>query len=703
MTDAVNLSPQDEKQIVDEFHDLYDTYYRQEVGELAEKYPDKTTLVIDWKDTLWRQDPDLADDFLSHPSTFRPLAEEALRNYPLPIDVKLEQATVALTNVDEQSTFEVGEYRKEQINNLVQVKGQVAQTTSVNPRLQEAHFECQRCGTPTIIPQQPGEFQEPHECNGCERQGPFTLRVEQSELEDYQLIRLKLPPEKRSEDRQIDISLQGDLVSSASAGDRVRVNVDLDARLEDTDDSVLVYTGEATNLEVEKTDFEEIEIGADELKQIREIADGDPYEAIVQSMAPGVHGYEEVKLALGLQLFGGTKKQLKDGTEERGDWHCFLVGDPGTAKSTFLDFGDKMAPRSVYTDGTGSSAAGLTASAVRDDFGGESWTIKAGSIVKAHKGMCFIDELDDMDEDDRKSMNTAMAKQEVPVSKAGISTSLPAETSILAAANPKYGRFDSYEPIPDQINIDPALLSRFDLIFTMTDDVVPDEDREIIRHKLKNAQAAQVDEANVDVDIEHDPGEPEIGPELFQKYVAHAKQEITPVYTDESWQYVESEFMDLRQANKDADIDPEDEPVPVTFRKLEAVTRLAESSARARLSPAIEMEDVERAMRLIRKSLSDVGIEADESSGDSPTYDADMVETGTSKTQQNRMTFVTKMMAELDERGKGGVTLDELCDVASGDEYKRDQLEYAIEKLKKQGEIYENERDDEGRKQYKKS
>jgi len=663
-------------------------YHAEDIAELAQKYPkEQSSLVVNFGD-LYAFDIDIADDVRTAPGQMRPYFETALTDYDLPADVSLEGASVRFGGVDtDDLAYDVGQYSKHEVGTLLGIRGQVNKATQKRMRLIEAAFECQRCGTVAHVPQDAGS-QEPHECQGCERQGPFRLLHKDSEFVDDQLIRLQLPPEKSNgrTDENIDVVLEGDLVKTVSPGDRVQVDAELDIVEKSDDEAIYDFAAQAENITIQETDFEDINITDADIEQIEDIADDAPYEAIVESIAPSLKGLKEEKLAIGLQLFGGTRKEYPDGSIERGDSHVLFVGDPGVGKSALLSYADQMAPRSVFTDGKGSTAAGLTASAVRDDFGdGGQWTIEGGSIVKAHKGIACIDELDDMDEEDRSSLHTALEKQEVPVSKVGITAELPARTKLLAAANPVHGRFDPYEPVSQQIGIRPALLSRFDLIFTLKDNVDREQDREIIQHKSDVAQVGQMIAADKDVDEGLlDDVEPTVGPELFRKYVAYATQNITPVISESAKQLLNNRFEDLRHINAKKNEDPEDDPVPVTLRKQEAILRLAEASARARLSESVDTEDVERALELVERSMRDVGL--DPETGE---FDTDIVETGTSKTQDQRKRLVLEMTAELEAETENGAPINEILEVCKSDDYDEDTILKEINKLATEGELYE--------------
>jgi replicative DNA helicase Mcm len=682
------MSTAGEMTLTDKLQLILRRYHKDEIGELATS--GQRSLPVDLQD-VYQYDHEICKDCLEKPDQMREYFEEALREYDLPADISLDNPRVRFTNVGDARKFDVGEYSvDEHLGEVIGIEGQVNKRSQKRPRIVTAQFECARCGTPITVPQDNGgtKRQDPHECPGCERQGPFHIMETQSEFVDDQQIRVQLPPEKAegSADTNIDISLEGDLVNSVEPGDRIRADSVLTLAEKEQNSKLFDYVARAEDVVVEESDFSDIEYSEEDVDRIHDIAADTPFADIIDSIAPAIQGLETPKLAIALQLFGGVEKELPDGSIQRGDSHVFLIGDPGTAKSELLSWAHRLAPRSVFSDGKGSSAAGITAAAVRDDFGDSEWTIEGGTIVKAHNGMACIDELDDMDPDDRSALHTALEKQEVPVSKAGITATLPAKTRLLAAGNPKHGRFDIYEPITDQINIKPTLMSRFDLIFTFTD--VPDreEDEEIINHKATTAEVGQKRAAGIDVAPEKEQQvAPEIEEDLLRKYIAYAQRNVSPVFDSDAKQLLIQEFNELRQANASQETDPEERPVPVTYRKMEGITRLSEASARIRLSNTITIDDVERALQLVEESMRDVGM--DPETGE---YDADVVETGTSHSQRERIKTAKNLVEELATQNMDGAPHDEVVETLTEELSIREKKAVStIETLRRKGELYE--------------
>jgi replicative DNA helicase Mcm len=295
--------------------------------------------------------------------------------------------------------------------------------------------------------------------------------------------------------------------------------------------------------------------------------------------------------------------------------------------------------------------------------------------------------------EDRSAMHEGLEQQQISVSKAGINATLKSRCSLLGAANPKYGRFDQYEPIGEQIDLEPALISRFDIIFTVTDQPDPDRDADLAEHIIQtnyagelNTQRTKVANSNFtqeEVDGVTEEVEPDIAPELLRKYVAYAKRTCYPTMTEEAKAAIRDFYVDLRAKGQG-----EDAPVPVTARKLEALVRLAEASARVRLSDYVEQEDAERVIEIVRTSLQDIGVDPE-----TGQFDADVIETGTSKTQRDRIKNLKQLIKDIEDDYEEGAPVEEVLERADEIGLDRSKAEDEIEKLRRKGEVYEPRQD----------
>ena len=330
--------------LTERFIQFYRNYYREEIGTLAQQYPnEKRSLYVDYDD-LFQFDRDLAEDFRTKPDQMREYAEEALRLYDLPADVSLGRAHVRIENLPESIDIRGIRVHDDHIGKLVSVKGIVRKATDVRPKVTEAAFECQRCGTMTYIPQSDGGFQEPHECQGCERQGPFRVNFDQSEFIDSQKLRIQESPEglRGGETPQsLDVDIVDDITGKVSPGDHVTcVGVLHIEQVEQGNEKSAIFDlyMDGVAIGIEDEEFEDMDITEADRREIIELSNRDDiYDAMVNSIAPAIYGYEEEKLAMILQLFSGVTKHLPDGSRIRGDLHMLLIGDPGTGKCQKFD------------------------------------------------------------------------------------------------------------------------------------------------------------------------------------------------------------------------------------------------------------------------------------------------------------------------------------------------------------------------------
>jgi replicative DNA helicase Mcm len=371
------------------------------------------------------------------------------------------------------------------------------------------------------------------------------------------------------------------------------------------------------------------------------------------------------------QLFSSPAIELPDGGKVRGDSHIIIMGEPATGKSEILQYVAKtLAPRGVYTSGKGTSAAGLTAAAIKDEFGEGGWSLEAGALVMADKGVACIDEFDKMEVKDRGAMHEAMEQQTVSIAKAGMLATFSARCSILAAANPKYGRFDEYKSISEQINLSPAILSRFDLIFFVRDELADTE--KVAKHVL-------------DTLIMPEKAKPEIMPDILRKYIAYARQHVFPVLTDEAREKIERFYVDMREKAKDA----EGVPIPLTARQLWAILRLARAASRVRLSNETTVEDAERAIKLVRLSLEQAGLDME-----TGVVDIDKIMVGVTKSQRDRLTHVLDIIRELEKEFNAPVMKSEIVERGLKEGISEREVENAIDRLKQDGQIYDPNRND---------
>ncbi|OBZ91148.1 DNA replication licensing factor mcm5 [Choanephora cucurbitarum] len=334
---------------------------------------------------------------------------------------------------------------------------------------------------------------------------------------------------------------------------------------------------------------------AEEEEFIRMSRQPDLYETFASSLAPSIFGNNDIKKAITCLLFGGSKKVLPDGMRLRGDISVLLLGDPGTAKSQLLKFTEKVAPIAVYTSGKGSSAAGLTASVIRDPSTRDFY-LEGGAMVLADGGVVCIDEFDKMRDEDRVAIHEAMEQQTISIAKAGITTILNSRTSVLAAANPVFGRYDDMKSAGENIDFQTTILSRFDMIFIVKDDHNENRDMSIARHVLNvhmNRQAQDAVMGEIDLD-------------KMKAYVNYCKAKCAPRLTPAAAEKLSAHFVAIRKEVKDNERDNEiRSTIPITIRQLEAIIRISESLAKMTLSPYATEHHVEEALRLFKFSTMD--------------------------------------------------------------------------------------------------
>ncbi|KAK9450358.1 MCM2/3/5 family-domain-containing protein [Limtongia smithiae] len=321
------------------------------------------------------------------------------------------------------------------------------------------------------------------------------------------------------------------------------------------------------------------------------------HEIFSNSIAPSIFGNVDIKKAIACLLMGGSKKLLPDGMRLRGDINVLLLGDPGTAKSQLLKFVEKVSPIAIYTSGKGSSAAGLTASVQRDSTTRDFY-LEGGAMVLADGGVVCIDEFDKMRDEDRVAIHEAMEQQTISIAKAGITTILNSRTSVLAAANPVFGRYDDMKTPGENIDFQTTILSRFDMIFIVKDDHNEGRDQSVAKHVMNihmNQSTVATEEQAGEIPIEK-----------MRRYISYCKSRCAPRLSSEAAEKLSSHFVGIRkqvqQVEKDAN---ERSSIPITVRQLEAIIRITESLAKLELSPIAREEHVDEAIRLFLASTMD--------------------------------------------------------------------------------------------------
>lgn len=668
-------------------------YYKNQIGQLAVSETKNKALVIEFPQVN-KFDVRLAEELIANPDAVLAHAEEALSMVDLPVKKEIS-ARIRVAKMPKKT--QVRDLRSIDVNRFLSIEGTVRKITDVRPRIIEAAFECARCKNVTIIPQEGGgKFIEPTYCS-CneEKKGVFRLIYKESRFEDYQRIKIQESPDELKGGEQpqtLDINVSDDLAGQVTPGEHITVTGILRSAQKINKDGKTAYFDiymDGNSVELEEQEYDEVEISPEDEEEIMRLSkDKRVYDKICSSIAPSIYGYEEVKEAIAHQLFSGVVKSLPDGTRIRGDIHVLLVGDPGIAKSQILRYVVKLAPRGVYASGKSASSAGLTAAAVKDEFDGQ-WTLEAGALVLADKGVACIDEMDKMKNEDRSSLHEGMESQTISVAKAGILATLKCRCSILGAANPKLGRFDPYENIPEQINMPPSLMSRFDLIFILQDKPEERRDANIAGHILKSHFAGELNEHRKNVTSSHVTEDsvktamkviqPEVDPRMLRKYIAYAKRKIFPIMSEDAREQIINFYLTLRKQSEG-----DNASIAITARQLEGLVRISEASARMRLCDRVTTDDVERTIRIVTTSLKQVGM--DQETG---KLDIDRLTVGVAKSQRDRIKSLKHIIEELTKEYDGPVPVDAVIDKASEGGLTKDKVEKELKKLKEIGEIFE--------------
>ncbi|MFW9806420.1 MAG: minichromosome maintenance protein MCM [Candidatus Thorarchaeota archaeon] len=566
--------------------------------------------------------------------------------------------------------------RSRHIGKLIHISGIMMRASVVKPLLVQAMFLCRICQTEIPQAQEEGRYTEPALCSVCGKKTPVRLLPQKSQFKDWQKVRIQESPEELPPGqmpRSVDVIFEGDIVDISRPGELVKVTGTLQTSPDFSRRGGKLATFnvfiEANGVEIAEKEYEQLEISEEDEKRIKELAE-DQYvhERIHASIAPSIQGHDSIKESIALLLFGGVGKTLPDGTRLRGKSNILMIGDPGTGKSQILKFVSGLAARGLYTSGKGTTAAGLTAAVVHDTESG-AMTLEAGALVLSDQGIACIDEFDKMDPNDRTAIHEAMEQHTVSIAKAGIVATLNARTSILAAANPTLGRYESSLSVQDNIRLPFTILSRFDLIWILVDTPEATRDRELAQfildmHQMKKTQGQTATAT--------------IPPDFLKKYIGYANRYVIPQLTPEAAEVIENFYVDLRKSAEGGA-----SPVPITARQLESLVRLSEARARMALRSKVTKEDAQAAIRLMEESLRMVAL--DRITG---KIDIDRLVSKMSASQRSSSDIIIKAIRDMEAEGTSTVNRDALIQRAVSMGLPRERAEEVIEKLLAEGILY---------------
>lgn len=482
---------------------------------------------------------------------------------------------------------------------FISCKAMIKNITDIRVDLKEAVYECQGCMKQVVVNVTDSKnIKIPTECPDCNHK-QMNLLKDSSHYRNYRLVKLEEPLELRKggSTREFKGYMQDYLASpyhNLKAGDVVDITGEfkVEPRQQYGKKDGFEFMINLHNISPVDDAFEDYRLTEEDKEQILELSKRDDiYELLTNTLAPEIHGHETVKQGLLLQLLEGNRPSddcMKSESMDRWTSHILLIGDPGIGKSQLVSAVNKRAPKCISISGTNTSQAGLTTSAVKDELTG-TWTMEAGGVVLADTGLLCIDEFDKLSASAQKSLNEPMEQLSVSSAKAGLVQTMTARTSILAVANPKYSRFKDDKSFKEQLDIAESTLSRFDLIFALTDSINEVNDKELATALLSNS--SKDDELEV------------LSDDCFKKYITYMKANCFPVLTDEVIDVLSEFYVTVRQeASKSYD------GKPITARDLKSLERLTIARAKCEGRNYTELSDAQEAIRIYTESLESLGL-----------------------------------------------------------------------------------------------
>ncbi|CAD7937644.1 unnamed protein product [Amoebophrya sp. A25] len=505
--------------------------------------------------------------------------------------------------------------RNEHLNQFTTCEAVVTRRTQVFNQLKLIWLICDKCGERNGPYNFLGVDKNPFDGKvcanpGCQSRFGFAICPEQTTYQNYQRVTLQEPPGSvlaGRMPRSKEAILSGEMVDSVKPGDLVQVTgiyrAQYDVELNAQESFPVFNTEISVNYIVNTHAEKQTSLTQEEITQLKKLSEEtDIRERIIQSLAPSIHGDTHIKTAMALAMFGGVPKTAPGGHRIRGDLNVLILGDPGMAKSQFLKYVEKTMPRAVYTTGKGASGVGLTAAVGRDPVSGE-WVLEGGAMVLADQGICLIDEFDKMNDQDRTSIHEAMEQQTISIAKAGICASLQARCSVIAAANPKYGRYDPMISFQQNVDLTDPILSRFDVLCVLKD--TPDSGRdtaladfvvcshirshpgvdEQVKKNLKSRGSGF--QATIEV----------LDQATLKNYIQYARHHIHPTVSDMDKDKLARFYQEIRREAQGSGGNV------MTVRHVESMVRMAEASAKMELRTVVTRRDVDHAISVMLTSF----------------------------------------------------------------------------------------------------
>ena len=654
------------------------------VDDIDNMMPSKSKFInVDYNDLVLH--PDIESVFHENPDSIleafsRAIKEILQERFPKYAKKIEHEIRARIANYPVQRSLR--QINAEVIGKITSVSGMVLRASEVKPLAKELVFVCPEGHRTDVLLGHGLTLTSPVQCSNpkCAHR-ELGVEPESSRFIDVQFVRLQELPEDLPPGQlphYLDVTVKQDLVDNARPGDRVVltgvVRIEQEKMSGVSKNSSPLYRLRLDGNNVEflgggKKDksarkIQREEISSEDEKMIKSLSKSpDLYQQLIDSYAPHITGHEVVKESILLLMAGSTQRELQDGSKIRGDINIFLVGDPGTAKSEMLKFCVRVAPRGLYTSGRGSTAAGLTAAVVRDTNG--IFMLEAGATVLGDQGLVCIDEFDKMKTEDRSALHEVMEQQTASISKGGIVATLNARTSILAAANPMYGKYDPFKNITENVNLPVPLLTRFDLIFVVRDKPSKERDTKIAQHIINLHTPSGIDKKSL------------IDSETLTKYLSYVKR-INPTLTKEAEEKILDYYMKMRTVEAE-------EMITVTPRQLEGLIRLATARARLLLKTQVEAEDAQRAIDLLQSMFEVAGIDVN-------TGKVDLgVLQGRPRSEVSKMQLFMDIMKSLEGEHKTPVDEKQLVEeLTKTDKFTEEEAKNFIRKMARDSSIYES-------------